>query len=295
MKIAKRCICCDGARLSRTPAVLAPFLACRIFGYEPAEITADWGLRDIKSGHAYTMCHSLECADCGMLFLDMRFDDEEMSGLYHGYRDEDYTATRDRLEPGYAERNKHFQAGNRYTPMVEQFLAPHLPAAPRVLDHGGDTGRNTPFRGRAEAHHVYDISGLPPIAGAKIVSLEDAKRQTYDLIVSSQVLEHVSAPAWLLREMVALMGDETMIYLEVPHEELIRAATPGAAVGAQKRYWHEHINFYTERSLEALLRGAGLAEVARQSTPVEAGGRRPHIFSVLARRATSARMGIAAE
>jgi hypothetical protein len=91
------------------------------------------------------------------------------------------------------------------------------------------------------------------------------------------------------------MGDETMIYLEVPHEELIRTGAENGPVGAKKRYWHEHINFYTERSLDALLRGAGLREVARQSKPVEAGGRQPHIFSVLACRADAARLSVAAE
>ena len=50
MKIATRCVCCDGQALSATPAVLMPFLAYRIFGWEPVAVTPEWGLRDLAPG-----------------------------------------------------------------------------------------------------------------------------------------------------------------------------------------------------------------------------------------------------
>ena len=285
MKIAKRCICCDGERLARTPAVLAPFLATRVFGWSPVEITADWGLRDIPTGRAQMICASLECGDCGALFLDMRFDDEEMAALYADYRGAAYTALRDRFEPGYAARNAHFEGGAPYLPMIETFLAPHVPPRPRVLDFGGDTGVNTPFRGRAAAHDIHDISGLPPIAGARIVSLDEARAETYHLVVSIQVLEHVADPAALLRGMAELLGPDTLLYVETPREALMREETPR---GPRKRLWHEHVNFFSEAALDAMLARAGLVAVARAVMEVEAGGRRPEIFCLLTRRDASA-------
>jgi hypothetical protein len=288
MKIATRCVCCDGTRLTRTPAVLAPFVAARVFGWEPVEITAQWGLRDVLPGNAYTLCNSLECAVCGALFLDMRFDDDEMAALYRGYRDAAYTASRDRFEPGYAARNAHYLAGSPYVATVERFLEKHMPANPRILDHGGDTGANTPFRGRMSLHHVHDISGMPTVEGAVSVDLPRARDTSYDLIVTSQVLEHVPHPADMLREIAALMRDHTMVYVEVPHETLFRDSTPGAPNGPRKRLWHEHVNFFTTNALDAMLARAGLTAIDRQSTPVMAGGRQAHIFCVLARRAKGA-------
>src|SRR5437016_2710182 len=87
-RIASRCICCDGDQLAKSPAILMPFIAKRVFGWEPVEIMDDWGLRDIKSGMAYPLCNSVQCASCGVLFLDIRFSDSEMATLYSGYRGE---------------------------------------------------------------------------------------------------------------------------------------------------------------------------------------------------------------
>ena len=278
MKIAKTCVCCGGADLAKNPAVLAPFVANRIFGWEPADITAAWGLRDIDEGRAYSVCNSLVCGDCGLVFLDMRFDDDEMSALYSGYRGEEYSATRERFETGYAARNALLEVGAPYMPLVEKFLTPFIPTQPRILDWGGDTGINTPFRGRAALHHVYDISDKPTVAGAARVERREVLQENYDLIVLSQVLEHVPDPGAVLAELVAVMRPQTLLYVEVPHEDLVRLrdATP-----ALKRHWHEHVNFFTPEALDRLHSGHGLEIVAQASHEVVAGGRRAHVFSIL--------------
>lgn len=286
MKIAKRCVCCDGDRLAASPAVLMPFLAHRIFGWETTEVTADWGLRDLGPGRAYSLCNTLACAACGLIFLDMRFDDEEMAALYRGYRGPDYCATRTRFEPGYADRNALLGEGSPYAGEIEALLsphlAPHLGAAIRVLDWGGDTGLNTPFRGRAAAHHVYDISDKPVVAGAERVGLEQAGAGGYDLVVSAHVLEHVSFPVRLLRDMAGAMTDQSILYLEFPHEELMRRPDSDGRAQA-KRHWHEHINFFSEAAVDAMTVQAGLEIVQRISHAVSAGGATCQVFSVIAR------------
>jgi hypothetical protein len=86
-RIASRCVCCGCAELTRSGAILMPFVAYRAFGWTPVEITPEWGLRTIQTGMAYPLCNSLQCQACGLLFLDIRFDETEMAALYGGYRE----------------------------------------------------------------------------------------------------------------------------------------------------------------------------------------------------------------
>jgi SAM-dependent methyltransferase len=281
MKIAKECVCCNSTQLDRAPAVLMPFVAYRVFAWEPTEITPDWGLRDLRPGHAYALCSSLRCRDCGLLFLDMRFDAEEMKSLYQDYRGEDYRRARERFEPGYSARNELLAAGSTYIGAIEKFLAPHLPERPRVLDWGGDTGLNTPFRSQAALHHVYDISDKPMVPGALHVNQAEMKRQHYDLIVLSQVLEHVPHPRNLLTEIADVMQADTLFYLELPYEEIMRTHADDPMV--HKHHWHEHINFFTETALDRLHESCGLHMVARAIHEVHVGGRDARIFSILSR------------
>ena len=268
MKIARACVACDGDRIDRVPAVLMPFVAYRVFGWEPIDIDPAWGFRDIGAGTARSVCNSLLCRTCGMLFLDMRFDDEEMGALYNDYRGPAYSEARARFEPGYAERNAILLGGSGYIATVENFIAPHLSGRPRVLDWGGDTGINTPFRGSAQIHHVHDISSRPVIEGAVAVSLEEAAANAYDLVVFSNVLEHVPSPRSSLAAITAVMKPETVLYVELPHEDVIRLVEGADDRLRRKRHWHEHINFFTPEALDALLRNVGLQTVARISHPI---------------------------
>ena len=283
MKIARCCVACDGKNLTKSPAVLVPFIALRVFGWETAVVDDTWRLRDIPKGNTLSACNSVACDDCGMLFLDMRFDDEEMSALYSNYRDPAYTAMREGFEPGYSIRNALLRDGHGYLNEIECFIEPHLPVAPRILDWGGDSGRNTPFRGRASVHHIYDISGQPVIEGAVAVGLELVRATAYDLIVFSNVLEHVPSPTATLTEIAGAMQDGTLLYLEVPHEEVMRSMGGPQERRERKRHWHEHINFFSETSLDRVFVQAGLHILERQSRQVSVAGRDVFVFSILAR------------
>lgn len=283
--LARHCICCGGDRLEKSPAVLMPFVAYRVFGHEPVEITAEWGLRDLRQGMAYTLCNSLQCQDCGALFLDFRFTDEQMAALYHNYRDELYNAQRMRFEPGYANVVAHYQQRAAYLDEVEAWLAPRLPEAPAVLDWGGDSGINSPFRERNRLLHIHDISGVELVPGAERVDLERIGRNAYDLVTCSQVLEHVPFPLELLKRMLPALGPGTLLYLEVPHEALVREHPGSLELAPLKRHWHEHINFYTETSMRRLLERLGLSVVDVLRLPVDVGWTRSEVMGVLARLA----------
>lgn len=260
MRIARTCVFCKHASLHTSPAVLMPFVAHRALGYAPTEITAEWGLRDLPQGPLQHRCNTCYCPQCQGLFLDQRFDNVEMQSLYAGYRETEYTTLRDHYEPGYTQRNNTLQATS-HVAAVEALLAPYLPARPRVLDWGGDDGHNTPFRLSSEQCDVLDISGKTPIPGVNAITPDQVQPSTYDLIVLSQILEHIPEPADLMTSVRAATGPHTKVYLEVPYESLmqqLQTASHAQTVAAQKRHWHEHINFYSPQALTALVEPLGL-------------------------------------
>jgi SAM-dependent methyltransferase len=284
MRIARSCVCCESERLEHGPAVLMPFVAFRVFGWEPAEIQPEWGLRDLPAGKLYSVCRSTMCENCGLLFLDMRFEEDEMALLYDDYRGPAYTTTRERFEPGYSARNALLLEPGSHIAKIEAFLEPHVATRPRVLDWGGSTGINTPFRRVATEHSVYDISNIPLVEGAHVMSLQQAAMRQYDLIVCSQVLEHLPYPREVLTQIATVMNSSTILYIEVPHEDLVRLIDDRQQRLKGKHHWHEHINFFTIESLEAILRQAGLRMIDWLSLPVSAGGREGHVFSIVAQR-----------
>lgn len=261
-RLASRCVCCGSDRLSVSPAILMPFVADRVFGWKPVTIDDSWGLHTIPNGNAFAICKSMHCSNCGHLFCDIRFSDSEMSALYDRYREEEYTALRDHYEPGYRIRNEALNSPIIYVPEIESFLEPFLELPLTVLDWGGDTGINTPFKGKNVGLDVYDISHREVEAGARTVSRDQVLSSKYRLVVCSMVLEHVPYPSDALLEIKHAMDAGSILYIEVPFEEIMRGGEPNP--GPLKRHWHEHINFYSARSMRHLVQNCGF-ELLRQS------------------------------
>jgi hypothetical protein len=282
---ARRCICCTGERLLRSSAILMPFLAKRIFDHDPVEITEEWALRDIPKAVGYSVCSTLECADCGVMFLDYRFSDNELARLYQDYRGDEYNALRTRFEPSYAATAMYYTGRARYLDDVEAVLAPYLPDCPKVLDWGGDAGVNSPFRYKAKALHIYDISGVAVCSEAIRVSQEECRKQQYDLVACSQVLEHVSYPLDLLKQLTFYLGPQTILYLEVPFEEIFHHSEAGRGLGEKKRHWHEHVNFFSPASLRAMARSCSLEVLEAKILPVSLGWRDSAIQMLICRLA----------
>lgn len=257
-----------------------PFVAHRVFGWHPVVIDDSWGLKSIANGHAYSICKSLYCSKCNFLFLDIRFTDKEMSRLYAGYRDSEYVALREYYEPDYRLQNQLLNEGITYLDQVEKFIQPHLKTKPSILDWGGDTGRNSPFKTSNSVLDIYDISGKIPIAGANLVSKQQIKEKKYDLIVCSQVLEHVPYPSDVLQEIRACMHADSLLYLELPHEDLMKKGLEAPAHA--KRHWHEHINFFSPSALEHLLERHGLRATETRSIEVESAKKRVNILQMVA-------------
>lgn len=256
MRIAKSCVCCGAVKIDASPAILMPFISDRVFNWLPFEIDESLGLRTIKQGNAYALCNSLLCKNCHHLFLDMRFGGEEMEKLYQDYRGEWYVKQREFYEPGYREKNEALGKGYNYREKIEWFLKPHIKNNPTILDYGGGSGINTPFRETIRAD-IYDISNKT-----------SPSRSQYDLLICSNVLEHIPFPAEVLKKISWYMDKTSILYIELPHENLIRESLYLDKVNTKKKHWHEHINFFNSKSIVEMLSRAKFNILEFRSLPI---------------------------
>ena len=256
LDIADNCICCGSTRLSIAPAILMPFVAFRIFGWRPQKITKSWNLRDIENGKIYSICNSLFFLKCNLLFLDIRFNNAQLSKLYNDYRGPDYVLQRSFYETGYRLTNEKISKKNNYVDHIEEFILPYLQFPIRVLDWGGGNGVNTPFISEYAEVYLHDISGAKVNKKLNINPFDPSAKIKYNLITCQNVLEHIPYPIETLVEIKKYMHKNTLLYVEVPYEKLMRKININMA--SRKKYWHEHINFFSFQSIRALMKRAGL-------------------------------------
>jgi len=262
-----QCVVCDGEIRRLKRALVAPFLATRIWGRPP-------------------FCVDLvECKACGFMFYNPRLDAAEEGRLYAGYRSEEYQRMRQASEPWYtAGFNASLASAAAYEVRRRALAATlrrHIGGREirRVLDYGGDHGDLVcGLLGEAEAF-VYDISGIPPVDG--VTRTADPAACEADLIINSNVLEHVGFPRRLLGEILEAAPAGGLIFLEAPCESpfrLSRMLRRMAQIGimtltrptlarfvarpAALYMMHEHINYFTERSLAALMASCGCSAIA---------------------------------
>ena len=264
MKIASACVCCNSVRLCSSSSILMPFIAQRIFSWRPTLISEKWKLNTVKSGKAYSVCNSLLCMDCNFLFLDMRFDDQELSRLYFNYRDENYTNLRNKYEPGYKLINKVINLPNNYIKKVEKFLSTFFTSQINILDFGGDDGKNTPFKDTKNIIHIYDISKKPTVNNCIKVNKSNMLKK-YNLVIFSNVIEHISYPQLIINEIKKLLNKNSILYIELPLEKIMKKMWGGQVTKIEqlrclknKKHWHEHINFFSKKSLFKLFNCCGL-------------------------------------
>ena len=268
---SESCICCGNSDLIASSAIVMPFISYRVFGHEAFSVDETWKMRDLAPGQAYQIAKTIECACCNAIFLDYRFSDAEMERLYSGYRGDHYTRSRIQFEPSYVEVADHYCGRANYISDVEKFLQRYVGENLVVLDWGGDSGVNSPFLYSAARLDIYDISEVEVFEPARKITKEEIRTTTYDLVTCLQVLEHVPEPKQVIDEIVNIMTKNTVLYIEVPLEELFRSNADTRGLGQQKRHWHEHVNFFSERSLKMLVERCGLQVIAYESLDVNLG------------------------
>ena len=99
------------------------------------------------------------------------------------------------------------------------------------------------------------------------------------------MLEHIPYPHTILQDIVSAMSDATILYLEVPYEEVMREFSGSPDLSQRKRHWHEHINFFSLDSMRKLVEGAGLELIEIVPNEISLGWRTAVVTSVLCRKA----------
>jgi len=261
------CVVCDGPIVPLRRALVAPFLAQRIWNKAPFCVEI------------------VECDACGFMFYNPRLEDEELRRLYSNYRSKEYQEMRHASEPWYTKKFNHDLAAVEFYELRRARLAPLLKQyvgdrkIERVLDFGGDRGDLVAGLLEGAEAFVYDISGIPAAEG--VTSTNDPVGCRADLIINSNVLEHVGFPRVLVNNILAAAPKGGLLFLEVPCEimfgferisrrlaqvGIMAVARPGIARYVLQRaslyMMHEHINYFTERSLSALISACGAKVIA---------------------------------
>jgi hypothetical protein len=148
----------------------------------------------------------VQCAACGFLFYDPRLDDTDLRRLYSDYRLEEYQKLRHASEPWYTARFNEDLASTSSYETRRARLAPILKEhvgnrqIKRILDYGGDRGDLVVGLLDGAETFVYDISGIPAANG--VTAVTDPTACNADLIINSNVLEHVGFPRPLVSEIL---------------------------------------------------------------------------------------------
>ncbi len=262
MKEVSGCVVCGEAIRRRKRALVAPFLARRIWNRAP-------------------FCVDLvQCKDCEFLFYNPRLEDEELGRLYQDYRKEEYQRMRHASEAWYTLKfNFDLASPESYEKrraILKPILHRHLNGRriARILDYGGDRGDLVAGLLDGAEAFVFDISGIPAADG--VTSTSDPAACGADLIINSNVLEHVGFPRQHVAEIFAASPKNGLVFLEVPCEypfgleRIVRRVAqigvmtltrPAAALRvvrpATLYMMHEHINYFTEQTLTTLVRKCG--------------------------------------
>ena len=285
MKISNSCIICGNIKIFKRSAILMPFIADRVFGWTPFFLEKNFNIRTIKMGIVYSNVNSCYCKLCHLIYLDMRFDEDELKKLYKDYRGVKYNELRIKYEPEYKEMDNYIK--NIYSienrKKTEEYLSEHLDNFSEILDWGGGDGGNTPFFGDKKINiDIFDISGNKIKEKINIRFINKVEKQ-YDLITALHVFEHVPYPLSLLNEIGRALKLDGYIYIEVPFENIMRNVIDPIN---EKNHWHEHINFYSLQSLEIMLsKSKSKFKIINISTQdISDNFRNCHIIRVLAKK-----------
>jgi 2-polyprenyl-3-methyl-5-hydroxy-6-metoxy-1,4-benzoquinol methylase len=280
-----QCLCCRSEDLDASYGLVAPFIASYVLKSSPF------------------ICSLFRCKNCGFQFFESRFEESEVHTLYHDYRGFDYYSIRHSFEPWYTRSMNEGMGNNTVTinsrkGYFQKFLHTHIPIqkVKRLLDYGGDQGQFIPDN-IAEECYVFEVSGVDPVPGVtRIDEISDLENQTYDIVILSAVLEHVSDPHAILRKIHMILSENGYLLLQVPYESFyyqnwfgdsltrkylnLLAYSPRqvmkiidlySTISKIKLHYippmgfaklHEHLNFFSETSFYPLLKSAGFSVIA---------------------------------
>jgi len=265
MKSVENCVICGSNDLTGYDTYCTPFIAERIWNAAPFPVKL------------------LHCNNCDFIFYSPRPEDNELEKLYKNYRGPEYQKQREKFEKGYTKELNESIGNNRLE--VEErksnmsaFLEGRFDTGKvkSVLDYGGDKGQFILDEFNTAERYVYEISDNPLCPGIKrIVDISESEDKKFDFILCCHVLEHASNPHFIINRIKKFSYKNTKFYFEVP--VLFPSMFKGDLINMffkilsfpiilhiyskitdypEKTAFfpmHEHINFFSLRSLKQLL------------------------------------------
>ena len=107
----------------------------------------------------------------------------------------------------------------------------------------------------------------------------------YDLVVCSNVLEHVSYPSLVVNELKAFLHQDSILYIELPFEDVMRR--PYDLKSNCKYHWHEHVNFFSLDAIKEIVSKNQLTLIYCDVFDTNAGGKNVSLIRVVAKKAKS--------
>lgn len=287
-----KCLICKNKNTCESKTKVCEFLAERMF--EKSDI--DVGL--------------IFCPDCGFAYYTLRPNDEQIQRFYTGYRGEEYQKQRQKYDCWYTpelnrvitdDLNDVKSKKVRLSEILKKYV--DLTKIKSVLDYGGDKGQNLPDDFDYAQRFVYDLSGSEPCEG--IVSIgSNEEIGKYDFVICQGVLEHASDPEEMVHDLIKVAEVGGYLYIEVPfdspfykkrfHNFQFLFSKYFSFNNLVKHYikmrknrfsnpMNEHLNYFTQKSLETLLKNAGCLIVHSQVATVNLSWCSERNITVLAR------------
>ena len=199
------------------------------------------------------------CRTCGFVQQSTYYDEQTLRLFYEQY----YPRIYGRGTPADLHALQRRSRGNRVYDFIHKRLTPR-----RVLEVGCSAG-GVLISFHEGGSSVFGVDLDPEcVAYAQSLGMEAAvgsvdavpSGETFDLIILSHVLEHVTEPKTFLANVAAKLSDDGTLYIEVPSLESIRN---GACGHDLLRYWQNaHVSHFTMKTLANVCAQVGLRNVA---------------------------------
>lgn len=186
--------------------------------YGPRCLVGDY---HITTGHV----ENVWCARCGLGWNRLMMTDEELARFYAGYTKKVGSEDEDDLLFGTNEADVE-----TLTASQARFVAEHVTApAGRVLDIG--CGKGSFLRSFKAAKSGWQYVGIEPSRDEAAIARRDPSFEihegmfgavpldanSFDLVAIMHVLEHVSRPADVVRQMAEVIKPGGLLFVEVPN------------------------------------------------------------------------------
>jgi SAM-dependent methyltransferase len=186
--------------------------------YGPRCLVGDY---HITTGHV----ENVWCARCGLGWNRLMMTDDELAGFYAGYTKKVGSEEEDDLLFGTTEADVE-----TLTASQARFVAEHVTAASgRVLDIG--CGKGSFLKSFQAARAGWQYVGIEPSRDEAALARRNAafeihegmfgtvplEKNSFDLVAIMHVLEHVSRPVEVVRQMAEVIKPGGVLFVEVPN------------------------------------------------------------------------------